>query len=285
MQVFLVKNATGNNYSVEAGLADDVQHFDHHGKHAHYPPPSTNPKVPRLHPDDIVEITHVDADTLVALYRMAGVPVPKEVDLQLVEYFDTHGSSVIKDLTNPTFLWILGLTKARKLVNFPPPGPKEPVDVTDQIYRIFQMPFQRVVLYGKELQVESEKNYREGLQDENGTVGFWVMQTHGGFDPSRPYLDGYKITIVYRKQYQQIGLYAAPNTNYILGNTKIAGIQFLGHAKACGSPRGEKYTQEDAQRVFEELADKYAQPRVQRIKAASRVRYQGAVYRLSLLAR
>jgi hypothetical protein len=278
MQIFLVKTATGNNYSVESGMADDVHHFDHHGQHSHYPPPSTNPKVPRLKPDDIVEITHVDADTLIALYRMAGVTVPKEVDLQLVEDFDTLGSSVVKDLTDPTFLWIRGLAKARDLVNFPPAGPKEPVDVTDQIYRIFKMPFNQVVQYGEELQGLSEKNYREGLAAEDGTVGFWVTKGHGDFDPSRPYLDGYKITVVYRKQDQQIGLYAAQDTNYVLGNTKVAGIKFLGHAKACGSPRGEQYTQQDAQQVFEELAQRYAEPRVQPVHAT--VQYRGATYQL-----
>lgn len=278
MQIFLVKTATGNHYSVESGMADNIHHFDHHGQHSHYPPPSTNLQVPRLKPDDIVEITHVDADTLIALYRMAGEVVPGEIDLRLVEDFDLHGSSVVKDLTDPTFLWIRGLAKARDLVNFPPAGPKEPVDVTDQIYRIFKMPFNQVVQYGEELQTKSEQLYREGLEAEDGTVGFWVTGGHGDFDPFRPYLDEYKITVVYRKQDQQIGLYAAQDTDYMLGNTEIAGIKFLGHAKACGSPRGAKYTQQDAQRVFEELAQRYAQPRAK--PAHATVQYCGATYQL-----
>jgi hypothetical protein len=279
MQIFLVKTATGNNYSVEAGLADDIHHFDHHGHHSQYRPPSTNPKVPMLGPDDIVEITHVDADTLIALYRMAGVLVPEEIDLPLVEDFDTHGSSVVKNLKDPTFLWIVGLAKVAEKVNFPPLGPKEPLDVTDKIYQMFKEPFERVVQYGEAVQEKSEKNFHDALEDQNGTVGFWVVDGRGDFDPSRPYRDGYKITVVYRKQYQAIGLYAAQDTDYVLGNTTIAGIKFQGHAKACGSPRGEKQTQEDAQRVFEELAKQYSKPRVKPNHGATTLQYHGASYR------
>lgn len=41
-----------------------------------------------------------------------------------------------------------------------------------------------------------------------------------------------------------------PDSDYSFAGQTIAGIEFNGHAKACGSPRGQEMTLEDAIEVY-----------------------------------
>ncbi len=71
MKILLVKKASGNNYSVEAGLSDGVKNFDHHREHSANPAPCNDPRIKEIDfHRGIIEITHTDADTLIGIMRM-----------------------------------------------------------------------------------------------------------------------------------------------------------------------------------------------------------------------
>ena len=272
MKVLLVTKATGDNYSVEAGLADDVMHFDHHGEWSSFPAPSNNSKIPKLKPDDVVEITHLDADTLLALFRMAGVPLPK-LDYDLIEQADLHGSSVVKDKSDPSYLFTRGVFLVSKEVGFPRVS-KEPQDVTDKINKMLSTPTEKYIRLGREQQDASEATFKNKLVDKSGKVGLWVISKDDAYDPSRPYADGYACVVVYRSTFKSISIYCAPDNPYKFGNQTVAGIPFAGHDKACGSPRGEEITLDDAKRVFKAVAEK-----VNRLeRTATYISYRGALY-------
>ena len=126
MKVVILTEATGDNYSIEAGLADDEKHFDHHGKWSSFPAPSNNSKIPVLGPEDVVEITHMDADTLLGLFRMAGAPMPN-LNYDLIEQVDLNGGSVVEDKMAPSYLFMLGVHLLARGLDFPR-AEKEPQD-------------------------------------------------------------------------------------------------------------------------------------------------------------
>jgi len=80
--------------------------------------------------------------------------------------------------------------------------------------------------------------------------------------------------VVYRDHFKSISIYCAPESPYEFGNREVGGIKFAGHAKACGSPRGENFTRDDAKKVFEAVVDEVENPH----KHASILRYRGAFY-------
>jgi hypothetical protein len=272
MKVVILTEATGDNYSVEAGLADDVKHFDHHGKWSSFPSPSNNPKIPVLGPDDTVEITHIDADTLLGLFRMAGAAMPK-LDYDLIEQVDLNGGSVVKDKSNHSYLFMLGVHLLARGLDFPR-SEKKPQDVTQKVYEMIRTPIEKYIELGRESQEASEKAFKERLVEKKGNVGFWVVDENDAFNPSRPYDDGFDCVVVYRKHFKSISIYCAPTNDFEFGNRDVGGIEFAGHAKACGSPRGEDFALDDAKRVFEVVADEVANPH----KQASILRYRGAFY-------
>jgi len=273
MKVLLVTKASGDNYSVEAGMADNVKHFDHHGEHASYPAPSNNPAIPKLGPNDVVEITHVDTDTLLGLMRMAGKAIPSNLDLELIEKVDLNGSSVVKDRTNESYLYMVGVNEKAKQINFPPPS-AQPTDVTGKITQLMDAPVQELTKLGREASANAEATYENNRVESNGTVGLWATGADEPFDPSRPYADGVDVVVTYRDDFKSISIFCSPSSDYAFGNTTVAGIPFAGHPKACGSPRGEKFTLEDAKRVYEELVNKTGSS-----KSAGYVEFRGALYR------
>ena len=272
MKVLLVIKASGDNYSVEAGMADNVKHFDHHGEHSNYPAPSNNTDIPKLAPDDVVEITHIDTDTLLGLMRMAGKDIPSNLDLELIEQVDLNGSSVIKDRTDESYLYMLGVNEKAKQIGFPSPS-EEPADVTEKVMQLMGTPTQELIKIGREASGRSEAAYNDTWVAREGKVGLWAVDADDALDPSRPYADGIDVVVVYKDHYKNISVYCSPSSEYAFGNTTIAGIPFAGHPKASGSPRGEEFSQEDAKRVFEELVSK-----VEGERTAEVVRYRGARY-------
>ena len=85
MKVLLTSKPSYTGYSVEAGKADGVRHFDHHGDMNINPSPAANCLIPVIPEDSIVEITHIDADTLLGVARLMGKEMPKTIDLALLE--------------------------------------------------------------------------------------------------------------------------------------------------------------------------------------------------------
>lgn len=272
MKVVILTEATGDNYSIEAGLADDKKHFDHHGKWSSFPAPSNNSKIPVLGPEDVVEITHMDADTLLGLFRMAGAPMPN-LNYDLIEQVDLNGGSVVEDKMAPSYLFMLGVHLLARGLDFPR-SEKEPQDVTRKVYEMIRTPIEKYIELGKESQEAAEKAFKDKLVEKKGKVGLWVVGENDAFNPSRPYDDGYDCVVVYRDHFKSISIYCAPENEYEFGNREVGGIPFAGHAKACGSPRGENFTRDDAKKVFEAVVDEVENPH----KRASFLRYRGAFY-------
>jgi len=270
MKVLLVTKASGDNYSVEAGLADNVKHFDHHGKHSNYPAPCNNDEIPVIGQNDVVEITHIDTDTLLGLMRMAGKKLPPLLDRDLIENVDLNGSSVVKDRFDRSYLYMVGVNELAKEIGFPRPS-ETPTDVTSKIMQLMNAPIQKLLEMGKAATETSENTYSSNRVATDGTVGLWSVGAKDPFDPSRPYVDGIDVVVVYRDHFKSISIYCSPSSKYAFGNTTVAGIPFAGHPKACGSPRGEEFTLDDAKRVYTELTNK--------VKTASYLTFRGAVYK------
>lgn len=256
MKVNIVINASGNGYSVEAGLADGQFHFDHHRNHADQPAPCVDRRIPILGIDDVVEITHIDADTLCGLLRMAGRALP-EVDLFLMERIDLNGSSIVEDRFDPTLLYMVGVGEVVRGMKFPRVSAENPViDVTELIFDMFERIDFDIIEIGREATKRSEAaniDCRKAIS-ESGRVGLWVIGATDALDPSRPYADRVEVVVVFRRHYESISIYCPPLSSFGFEGKTVAGIEFAGHPKACGSPRGVAMTEEDAVRVFEEIA-------------------------------
>lgn len=253
MKVLLVVKATGDNYSIEAGLADDIRHFDHHGAFSAYPAPCANDHIPAIG-DGIVEVTHIDADTFGGLLRMSGLSLPK-IDFALLERIDLNGSSIVADRFDPTYLYAVGVKQLAIAIGIPRPSVDGAIDISDKIEAMFAKRQEEIIELGRSAVVASEASYKNCMVMSTGKVGLWSIGKNDPFDQSRPYVDGMEVVVVYRQVYKTIDIYCAPASSYAFGGEKIASIQFAGHPKACGSPRGVEMSLEDAKRVFREISD------------------------------
>lgn len=253
LKVHLVTEASGENFSLESGLADGQRHFDHHkAEHRNNPAPCADNRIPIIGKNDVVEITHIDADTYVGLLRMAGRPLP-QVNFSLMEKIDLNGSSVMSDRFDPTLLYMVGVGEAAREVKFPRSSKDGPIDVSEQIEVMMTKTCDEIIRLGRIAAEKSEKTYCERLKKHEQFIGFWSIGPEDALDPSRPYVDGYEVVVVYRDHFKSISVYCSPDSKFEFGGKTLAGITFAGHLKACGSPRGESFTEEDAVRVFKEI--------------------------------
>jgi hypothetical protein len=256
MKILLVTKASGENFSLEAGLADGVRNFDHHRELSANPAPCRDERIPVIVGDECVEITHIDADTYVGLLRMAGRPIP-EIDLLLMEQIDLNGSSACSDRFDPTLLYMVGIGELARGLKFPRPSAEGSIDVSELVEVMFVKTTEEIVELGRNATERSEATYagcRKAIS-LSGRVGFWAIGPTDPLDPSRPYDDGVEAVIVYRQYYQSVSIYCSPFSPLQFGGEMVAGIIFAGHPKAAGSPRGTAMTEEDAQRVFAEIAN------------------------------
>jgi len=251
MKIQIVVVASGIGYSVEAGLADGQKHFDHHGVHSVQPGPCNDDRISVVG-DEVVEITHIDADTFVGLLRMAGRTLP-EVDFNLMEKIDLNGSSVCADKFNPTLLYMVGVGQLARDLKFPRSSSDGPVDVTLIVEAMMAKTEKEIISIGQAATEESEAAYKNCKVAVSGKVGFWAIGPNDPLDPSRPYEDGVSVVVVYRVHYESISIYCDPRCEYTFGGKTVAGIEFAGHPKAAGSPRGVAITEKDGLSVFEAI--------------------------------
>jgi hypothetical protein len=241
----------GYEYSVEAGLSDGENHFDHHGPHKENPCPANDARITEIPNGSTIGITHLDADTYIGLLRMLGKPLP-DIDLEMVEKIDLNGSSIIKDMFDPTLVYMVGVGTVARQLHFPRVSENQ-IDVTEIINKMTSYPQRIFMDAGKMAQKAVEQAYELCLVDSKDIVGLWSVGSYDSFDPSRPYRDGIDIVVVFRSHYKSISIYCSPDSLYRFVERTIAGIEFAGHPKACGSPRGTEYTLEDAKRVFKAI--------------------------------
>lgn len=67
--ILLVKEASGENYSIECGM-DGLKNFDHHEKYKNLSSPCKR-QIPLLNEDAIIEISHIDCNVYLTICRMA----------------------------------------------------------------------------------------------------------------------------------------------------------------------------------------------------------------------
>lgn len=252
-RIFLTASPTLNGYSVEAGKADNKKHFDHHGQFSDYPCPANNERIPVITGEEI-EITHIDADTFLGLCRMCGKELP-DLDYNLLEQIDLNGSSVCPDLYNTTLLYMLGIGTLSRNLRFPRVT-DEHVDVTEIIEKIMSYTSEEIIDFGRQTQNASEQAYRDCFCEKKDNVILFYATADDALDPSRAYRgDRSDIVVVYREHFKSISIYCNPKCEYQFGGKVVAGIQFAGHPQACGSPRGQEMTFEQAQEVFEKIVE------------------------------
>ena len=269
-------------FSIEAGLHDGVRHFDHHKpEHRGNPSPANNSKIHWYYDGEIeqdaeIYITHVDADTFVGVSRLVvngwRDTTITGIDYAMIEKLDLNGSSAIEGKLEDCreYLFALGLAETAKILF--PRCTKEPQDVTAQFERFAwfgdrhrnDITLDDILRDGRAALARSEETFRTKKIDSierAGTVGIglWSICASDAFDPSRPYRDGIDVVVVFRSHYKTISIYGNPKaTHDLVLNRTWAGIEFSGHPKACGSPRGVEMTEDQAKQVFRALVEKNA---------------------------
>lgn len=226
--------------SVEWKRHNGITHFDHHGPYENEPAVCTANITP-MENGGVICISHMDADTYVGLARLMGkdLDLPEDIDLELMGKIDTCGSSIVEDKFNPTLLYMVGIGEAARAVNFPRVD-KMPIEVTDLIEDMNDYSEKNggFVELGRKAQEESELGYSncELLVDEN--IGVYIVGPEDRFDPSRPYVDGIDIVIVYRIKFKSVSVYVNPKYDFTIKGKTFGDILFAGHPKAAGSPFG-----------------------------------------------
>ena len=247
----LARQGSRFDYSVEAGANDGQKHFDHHGVYSAEGSPC-NRDIPEAEEGSTICVSHIDADTVVGLLKLTGRNLP-EVDFDLMEQVDCNGSSVVRDLFNPTLLYMLGVgAKARELGI--PRCPAEGFeDITEALTLLLDTSAEELITLGRQQQEASEKAYNGCLVSREGNKALFAINATDALDPSRSYKDEIDIVVVYRSHYKSISIYCNPSSAFAFAGETLAGIPFAGHPKASGSPRGESQTLEAAKAVFEAI--------------------------------
>lgn len=257
----LVKRASGGNYSVEAGLHDGIKNWDHHpGSYEGEQPPSpaNNPQIGGIS-QGVVEISHMDADTLLGIHRILGSFDPTGLDTALIERIDLNGSSVCseEEADSASMAYMVGVGALARDIKFPRLAPGvDSLDVTEYVQKMIGASSLSLMDRGRTVMEKEEADYLRCKETSSGPVGLWAVGAEDSLDPSRPYKDGVSVVVVFRNHYKSISIYCDPSTPYAYGGQEVGGILFAGHPKACGSPRGQEFSLEDAQRVYQDLCSR-----------------------------
>lgn len=252
--IVLTKNPKPQFYSIEAGLADNIRHFDHHRlEHKVYPSPCNNHRIPGVEDGAVIQVSHLDADTFIGVARMLEVEhlIHGELDFDLMEKIDNNGSSVVEN-DNDTYRFMVGVGVLARKLGFPRMT-EEDQDVTEIVMSMLGNSVDFFIQLGKESIEKSEADYVKCQHSVVGDRGLWVVNAEDNFDPSRPYQDGVNVVVLHRVHYGTISIYCNPASEYAYGGTEVGGIEFNGHPKACGSPRGEVFNLDNAVHVLKSL--------------------------------
>ena len=278
MKIILTSKPTFEHFSVEAGADDCVadtsscvsvsgrvigRHVDHHGKFAGFRAPCRRDIVP-VGEDVTIEVTHMDTDCFRGIMILTGKANRYSLDQfgvfsDVMEQVDLNGSSVV-DKFDTTLLYMVGIgqwLRANKL----PRVTEERQDITDLIIRLMAVPVPELIEMGRVAQEKAWADYiacKKAFDRDAGTVFITCDASHA-IDPSIAYGDkfegffGYQRVVVYRAHYKTVSIYCSPTSSFSYSGQTIAGIDFAGHPKACGSPRGVEITESQAQAVWSEL--------------------------------
>ena len=226
--------------SVEWGCHDGVTHFDHHGQFEDQPAVCAA-EIPAMENGGTICISHMDADTYVGINKLVGkdLNLPENVDLELMGRIDTNGSSIVEDKFDPTLLYMLGVGEAARAVNFPRVD-KLPTKVTEFVNAMEEYAEENggFIEIGRKAQEESELGYENCTFLVEDNLGAYIVGPEDRFDPSRPYMDGINIVVVYRVKFKSISVYVNPKCDFTVKGKTFGNVLFAGHPKAAGSPFG-----------------------------------------------
>lgn len=145
-------------HSVEAGYADRMQHFDHHGEYSNHPSPCAG-LMPAIHEDSTIYITHMDADTYIGLRKLMGM-IPPPLQLDLMEAVDLNGPDVVSDgMFNFTLAYMVGVSNLAHELGMPGPQ-EEAVDVTHIVEIMHSYGWATICELGGYAMIESDKAIR-----------------------------------------------------------------------------------------------------------------------------
>jgi hypothetical protein len=144
---------------------------------------------------------------------------------------------------------MVGVSEKSKSLRIPFPK-EEQQDVTKQVAALLETYPEELIALGRKAHKKSETAYAECRVAVEGKVGLWTINATDPLDPSRPYVDGFEVVVVHRIHYKSLSIYCAPGSEFAFGGQEVGGIQFAGHPKAAGSPRGVEFNLDDAKRVY-----------------------------------
>ncbi len=262
--IILTSNATlkgVEDYSVEFGIHDGYRNFDHHGVFSAQPAPCANDKI-LVAPDGCnIFINHLDADCFVGILRLLGAELPP-VDFSQMERVDLNGSHVLSETErfNTTAQYYVGVGQMVREFNIPRADETDQ-NISRQIYTMLGIPFKEVCRLGEAAIFNMRSDFQECIEEMPGGINagktgvFLVARPDKALNPSVAYDVGYQWAVVYRPQFETVSCYAHPENELTFSGKIISGVEFAGHPKACGSPRGEKISVEKAHEVYRALLE------------------------------
>ena len=269
-KVILTKNQileSRNNYSIECGAHDGKQHFDHHNKFASNISPANNGSIKPMYNLDTISnsknyifISHIDCDTFLGINRLLvnKYPLPMGIDFSIIERIDLNGDSVLGNIKfiSDTHAYYVGIGVLARKLNFPRVT-HDNQDVTEFIVKMFETSKEEIIKLGKEVINQEEETWYnlDKMFYCDNKILLVPIPKGVNFNPSSVYRKGVDILVVYRDEYKTISIYANPD--YILKFPlldKWNNIEFAGHEKACGSPRGLELDFYAAIKVADEIA-------------------------------
>ena len=267
MNIFLTKNKileNLNNYSIECGAHDGKQHFDHHDKFASNISPANNKGLTPLDESKLnsskIFISHIDCDTFLGINRLLAnkYSLPMGIDFSIIERIDLNGDSILGNIKfiSDTHAYYVGIGSLARKLNFPRVT-SEDQDVTEFIIKMLETSKEEIIKLGKQIINQEEETWYnlDKMFYCDNKILLVPIPKGVNFNPSSVYRKGVDILVVYRDEYKTISIYANPD--YILKFPlldKWNNIEFAGHEKACGSPRGLELDFYAAIKVADEIA-------------------------------
>ncbi len=259
-----------NNYSIECGAHDGKQHFDHHKKFSSNNSPANNGFIKPMHNLNTISnfknyifVSHIDCDTFLGLNRLLvnKYPLPMGIDFSIIEEIDLNGDSILGDIKfiSDTHAYYVGIGALARKLNFPRVS-HDNQDVTEVVTKMFDTSKEEIIKLGKGI-INQEEETWDRLEKNfyNREVLLIRVPKGTNFNPSSVYKKGVNILVVYRDDYKTISIYANPSYNLKtpLNTIKWGDLEFAGHEKACGSPRGEELDYKLAEVVASDLSIYY----------------------------
>ena len=177
-------NRVESEYSIKCGPSSDHKHFNHHSENN--PSPCNNPQIGTAWIGTTIQISHLDADTLIGIMRLLGLPLPTGLDFALMEHINNDGSSNVPLCDTVAFMVAVSDWTYEHM--FPRcPAPNEvSINVTayleDIIYECKNLLF---IKRGYASIKQSETNYAQALKESSEIAELYAIKEEIKFNPPK----------------------------------------------------------------------------------------------------